>query len=78
MKYRVAPVVRGGMAMVDVRDIGLVHEALMRPGRGPHRYLCGGIMVTFDEMISAVERGLGKPVRRIPVAPVFSGHRPCQ
>ncbi|OMC16911.1 dehydrogenase [Mycolicibacter heraklionensis] len=69
VNYRVAPVVRGGMAMVDVRDVGLVHEALMRPGRGPHRYLCGGIMVTFDEMIAAVEQGLGKPVRRIPLSP---------
>lgn len=74
VKYRVAPVVRGGMAMVDVRDVGRVHEALMRPGRGPRRYLCGGIMVGFDEMIAAVERGLGGPVRRIPVAPsVFRG-----
>lgn len=74
VKYRMAPVVRGGMAMVDVRDIGRVHEALMRPGRGPHRYLCGGIMVGFDEMIGAVEQGLGRPVRRIPVAPgVFKG-----
>lgn len=74
VKYRVAPVVRGGMAMVDVRDVGRVHEALMRPGRGPHRYLCGGIMVGFDEMIAAVEQGLNKPVRRIPIAPsVFKG-----
>lgn len=74
VKYRVAPVVRGGMAMVDVRDIGRVHEALMRPGRGPHRYLCGGIMVSFAEMIAAVEQGLSKPVRRIPISPsVFKG-----
>lgn len=74
VKYRVAPVVRGGMAMVDVRDVGQVHSSLMKPGRGPHRYLCGGIMVSFDEMIAAVERGLGKPVRRIRVAPsVFKG-----
>lgn len=74
VKYRVAPVVRGGMAMVDVRDVGRVHSSLMQPGRGPHRYLCGGIMVGFDEMIAAVERGLGKPVRRIRVAPsVFKG-----
>ena len=74
VKYRVSPVVRGGMAMVDVRDIGRVHEALMRPGRGPHRYLCGGIMVSFDEMIAAVEQGLGAPVRRIRLAPgVFKG-----
>jgi nucleoside-diphosphate-sugar epimerase len=74
VQYRVAPVVRGGMAMVDVRDIGLVHSSLMKPGRGPHRYLCGGIMVGFDEMIAAVEVGLGASVRRIRVAPsVFKG-----
>lgn len=69
VRYRMAPVVRGGMAMVDVRDVGRVHSALMKPGRGPHRYLCGGIMVGFNEMIAAVEQGLGKPVRRISVAP---------
>lgn len=74
VKYRVAPVVRGGMAMVDVRDVGLVHSSLMKPGRGPHRYLCGGVMVGFDEMIAAVEQGLGTSVRRIRVAPsVFRG-----
>ncbi|CAJ1504321.1 NAD-dependent epimerase/dehydratase family protein [[Mycobacterium] kokjensenii] len=73
-RYRVAPVVRGGMAMVDVRDIGRVHEALMRPGRGPHRYVCGGILVDFGQMIDAVEEGLGQRVRRIRVAPsVFRG-----
>lgn len=73
-QYRMAPSVRGGMAMVDVRDLGRVHAALMSPGRGPHRYLCGGIMVSFDEMVTAVEEGLGTPVRRIPIAPsVFRG-----
>lgn len=69
VRYRMAPVVRGGMAMIDVRDVGRVHAALMKPGRGPHRYLCGGIMVGFDEMIAAVEQGLGRPVRRIRVSP---------
>ncbi|MEO6794881.1 MAG: NAD-dependent epimerase/dehydratase family protein [Mycobacterium sp.] len=74
VRYRAAPVVRGGMAMVDVRDIGRVHEALMRPGRGPHRYLCGGIMVSFGEMIDAVEQGLGGSVRRIRFSPsAFKG-----
>ncbi|MBS9534415.1 NAD-dependent epimerase/dehydratase family protein [Mycobacterium sp. M1] len=74
VRYRVAPVVRGGMAMVDVRDLGRVHEAVMRPGRGPHRYLCGGIMVSFAEMVDAVEAGLGAKVRRIRLAPsVFKG-----
>lgn len=68
-KFRVAPSVRGGMQMVDVRDVAEVHAKAMQPGRGPHRYVCGGIMVSFDEMITAVESGLGSPVRRIPISP---------
>jgi dihydroflavonol-4-reductase len=74
VRYGIAPRLRGGMQMVDVRDIARVHEALMRPGRGPRRYVCGGVMLTFDEMISALETGIGRPIRRIPVAPtVFRG-----
>lgn len=71
VRARVAPRLRGGMAMVDVRDVARVHAALMQPGRGPHRYVCGGIMVSFDEMIAAVEQGIGAPVRRVPVSPAM-------
>ena len=47
---------RGGMQMVDVRDVADVHAALMTPGRGARRYVCGGILVAFDDMITALER----------------------
>ncbi|MGV0687093.1 NAD-dependent epimerase/dehydratase family protein [Mycolicibacterium thermoresistibile] len=69
VRWRVAPRMRGGMQMVDVRDVAEVHARLMQPGRGPHRYICGGVMLTFDEMISALESGLGRRIRRIPVTP---------
>ena len=69
VRTRVAPRVRAGMQMVDVRDVADVHVRLMRPGRGPHRYVCGGVMLTFDEMIDALEAGLGRPVRRLPLSP---------
>lgn len=69
VRLRVAPRVRAGMQMVDVRDVADVHTALMRPGRGPRRYVCGGVMLTFDEMIDALEAGLGRPVRRVPLPP---------
>lgn len=68
-RYRVAPKVRGGMMMIDVRDVAAVHAAAMAPGRGPHRYVCGGKMVTFNEMVDAVETGLGQPIRRLPISP---------
>ncbi|MGE2732026.1 NAD-dependent epimerase/dehydratase family protein [Mycolicibacterium vaccae] len=69
LRAGVAPSVRGGMQMVDVRDVAEVHARLMQPGRGPHRYVCGGQLLTFDEMIDALEAGLGRRVRRLRIAP---------
>lgn len=70
----VAPRLRGGMSMVDVRDIAEVHARLMRSGRGPHRYVCGGVSLTFDEMVDALEAGTGRRIRRIPLsAKLFRG-----
>jgi nucleoside-diphosphate-sugar epimerase len=65
----IAPKVRGGMQMVDVRDVAEVHVRLMQPGRGPRRYVCGGQLVSFDEMIDTLEEGRGRRIRRIPLSP---------
>lgn len=64
-----APRMRGGMQMVDVRDIADVHTAVMRAGRGPRRYVCGGVMLSFDQMVDALEQGSGRHIRRIPLSP---------
>lgn len=70
VRFGVAPkVAHAGMMMIDVRDVADVHERLMRPGRGPKRYLCGGQLLTFDDMIAAIESGSGRRVRRIPLSP---------
>ncbi|PRC50506.1 dehydrogenase, partial [Mycobacterium sp. ITM-2017-0098] len=63
-----APIVRRAVAHVDHlhapahrrRDVAEVHERVMRRGQGPRRYVCGGILLTFDEMIDALEVGLGR------------------
>ncbi|MGE2721431.1 NAD-dependent epimerase/dehydratase family protein [Mycolicibacterium celeriflavum] len=68
VRWGVAPRLRGGMQMIDVRDVADVHAALFAPGRGPHRYVCGGELLTFEEMISALERGANRRFRRIPVS----------
>lgn len=69
VRFRVAPRLRSaGMQMIDVRDVADVHERLMRPGRGPRRYLCGGQMLTFDAMISAIEQGSARRIRRVPMS----------
>jgi dihydroflavonol-4-reductase len=75
VRYGVAPSVkRAAMQMVDVRDVADVHVALMRPGLGPRRYVCGGELMRFDDIISAIEEGSGRRLRRIPVsAAMFRG-----
>ncbi|NOP94934.1 MULTISPECIES: NAD-dependent epimerase/dehydratase family protein [Mycolicibacterium] len=73
-KAGLAPRMTGGMQMIDVRDVALVHERLMVPGRGPKRYVCGGVMVSFNEMIDALEQGTRRRIRRIPLpGSVFRG-----
>lgn len=69
VRWAVAPRVRGGMQMIDVRDVADVHVRVMQTGLGPRRYTCGGHLLTFDEMIDAVEEGLGRRVRRVAVSP---------
>ncbi|OBJ03815.1 dehydrogenase [Mycobacterium alsense] len=69
VRWALAPSVRGGMQMVDVRDVAEVHARLMEAGRGPRRYVCGGELLTFDEMIDALEHGLGRRIRRVPLSP---------
>lgn len=69
VRWRVAPRVRGGMQMVDVRDVAEVHARIMVAGRGPRRYVCGGQLLSFDEMIDALEEGLGRRVRRMGLPP---------
>ena len=64
-----APRMPGGMQMIDVRDVADVHAALMKPGGGARRYVCGGVMLTFDAMVDALEQGSGRHIRRIPLSP---------
>ncbi len=67
VRWGVAPRMRGGMQMIDVRDVADVHAAVFTPGKGPRRYVCGGILVAFDDMITALERGAGRKFIRIPL-----------
>ncbi|WP_319431928.1 NAD-dependent epimerase/dehydratase family protein [Mycobacterium sp. RTGN5] len=69
VRFGVAPRLRGGMQMIDVHDVADVHTAVMTPGRGPRRYMCGGVMIPFDEMVSALERGSGRRFTRISLSP---------
>ncbi|MBO0676505.1 NAD-dependent epimerase/dehydratase family protein [Mycolicibacterium sp. S2-37] len=69
VRWGIAPSLRGGMQMVDVRDVAEVHVRIMMAGRAPRRYTCGGRLLTFDEMVDALEEGAGRRIRRIPLTP---------
>ncbi|MGW4332223.1 NAD-dependent epimerase/dehydratase family protein [Rhodococcus koreensis] len=64
----VAPRFDGGMQMIDVRDVAAVHAAAMHPGRGPRRYVCGGELVEFNQLIDVLEHSSGRRIRRIPLS----------
>jgi nucleoside-diphosphate-sugar epimerase len=51
---------RGGMHMVDVRDVAKVVTAVMRPGRGPRRYVVPGHHVDGRLLYSTLARIQGR------------------
>jgi dihydroflavonol-4-reductase len=65
LRFRTSVTFDGGMAMVDVRDVAAVHAAAMQPGRGPRRYLCGGPLVAFDEVLDLLGTATGGRIRRL-------------
>lgn len=69
VRLRVAPSFRGGVALIDVRDVAALHAAVMVPGQGSRRLVCGGEMLAFDEVVDVIERTIGQRIRRVRVAP---------
>ncbi|MCV7225961.1 NAD-dependent epimerase/dehydratase family protein [Mycolicibacterium komossense] len=53
--------------VVDVRDLGAIHTALLEPGKGPRRYMAGGQRVTVSRIASSIGAAAD---RRLVVVPV--------
>ena len=51
----------GAFVIIDARDLGAIHAALMTPGRGPRRIMCGGHYVTAAEMARHMRTLTGRP-----------------
>jgi nucleoside-diphosphate-sugar epimerase len=71
------PITSGGSACVDVRDLGRLLAAAVRPGRGPRRYMAGGHFLGWAEEAALCERLTGRRVRRVPAPPALvrgAGH----
>ena len=69
LRSRVTLTFRGHMPLIDVRDVADLLAAAMAPGRGPRRLPCGGEFLEFDDVLDAVEDGLGARIRRLRIGP---------
>jgi nucleoside-diphosphate-sugar epimerase len=66
LRGRVSIGIRGGVPVVDVRDVAAVHAAVIEAGRGPRRYLATGEFVPFARLFELMRAITG---RRLPAAP---------
>jgi len=57
------PTRNAALTIIDARDVGAIHAALMTPGRGPRRIMCGGHFVTADAMARYLGQLTGHRIR---------------
>lgn len=67
LRLGLMPTGHGAWSVIDVRDLARVHVAIVEPGRGPRRYMCGGHFLTLTEQAGIYRRLTG---RRFPVVPL--------
>ena len=67
LKRRLAPVLPGGLNVVDVRDVARGHLLAELRGRPGARYVLGGTNLTHAELIGKIERAAGQTVLRLTV-----------
>jgi nucleoside-diphosphate-sugar epimerase len=56
----------GGNLYVDVRDLAAAILALLVPGRGPRRYMAGGVFLTWPEFADVIDEVTGLVHTRVP------------
>ena len=57
----------GGFGLIDVRDLAAVLVAALEPGRGPRRFMAGGVPMRLPEVAAVIRAVTG---RRFPVLPI--------
>jgi deazaflavin-dependent oxidoreductase (nitroreductase family) len=66
----VMPTRHAAISVIDVRDLAALHAALVEPGRGPRRVMCGGHLLTMEQLAELFRELTG---RRFPIPPVPPG-----
>jgi len=67
LRKAVVPGRDAAWTVVDVRDLAAAHAALLTPGRGPRRYLCGGHHLRTPELVAVLREVTGRPIKLIPL-----------
>lgn len=67
VKMRGVPGRNAAWTVIDVRDLAVLHAALLEPGRGPRRYMAGGHRVSVDRLASMIGTAAGKSLAAYPV-----------
>ena len=55
-------------SIIDGRDLGAVHAALMVPGLGPRRFMCGGTYLVPADLSATLERITGRSFKVLPMS----------
>ena len=66
-KVRVAP--RGGLSIVDVRDVAAAFAQMFEPGRGSRRYFLSGNNVAYGQLIDSLAEITGRKIRYMTLPP---------
>lgn len=53
--------------LVDVRDLGALHAALLEPGRGPRRFMAGGHTSSIKDIVTMLAEVTGKRMITYPI-----------
>ena len=61
---RMPVIPRGGLCIVDVRDLAAAFAAMLEARQGPRRYLLGGIHVSLAGLVDLVAEITGRTIRR--------------
>jgi nucleoside-diphosphate-sugar epimerase len=64
LRGRLPVLPRGRLSFVDVRDVGALHAAVLRPGRGARRYLLGSPAVEVTEVAALLGELTGRRLVR--------------
>ncbi|GAA1941159.1 NAD-dependent epimerase/dehydratase family protein [Nocardioides marmoribigeumensis] len=67
LRLRMLPGTGATWTVCDVRDLGRAHAALLEPGRGPRRYVTGGVTVPVREAARVLSEVSGRRVLHVPV-----------